>query len=140
MRSLQNAKPHGKENNVTTESADSELITIIEGPTPDFHMVGDPWALSVLEGHSAYMPAACQVRSFNGQTLMERCERAWSTQRPIRLDFRQMDGLRRQVDIIGARLDKVDGVDVLNLWVRQPVRALIGQRGSDDSRPLEQDE
>ncbi len=91
----------------------------------------DPWTLSVLEGQKGYVTASCQVRSFNGQKLMERCERAWSTNRSIRLDYRQMDGLRRQVDIIGARLDKVEGVDVLNLWIRQPVNRLI--RFDDDS-------
>lgn len=115
------------------ESIEPELITIVEGPTPDFHMVGDVWALSVLEGDGAFIPAACQVRSFNGEKLMERCLRAWSTQRSILLDYRQIDGLRRKVEILGARLDKVEGVDVLNLWVRQPLRALIGNSGSDDS-------
>lgn len=108
------------------ESAEPELITIVEGPTPEFHVATDPWAFSVLEGQSPYIAVTCQVRSFNGQKLMERCQRAWNTLRPIRLDFRQMDGLRRQVDIIGARLEKIEGVDVLNLWVRQPLRALIG--------------
>lgn len=120
------------------EPAESELITIIEGPTPEFHVVADPWTFSVLEGQSAYIAAACQVRSFNGKKLLDRCERAWSTLRPIRLDFRQMDGLRRQVDIIGARLEKIEGVDVLNLWVRQPVRALIG--GGNDSAPFTSEE
>lgn len=109
--------------------SEPEVITIVEGPTPEFRAVGDPWTFSVLEGQSAYIPAACQVRSFNGRKLMDRCHRAWSTMRAIRLDFRGMDGLRRQVDIIGAKLDQVEGVDVLHLWVRQPIRALIG--GSD---------
>jgi hypothetical protein len=117
---------------------ESEVITIIEGPTPEFRAVADPWTFSVLEGAKPYAVAACQVRSFNGQKLIERCERAWGTLRPIRLDFRQMDGLRRQVDIIGARLEKVDGVDVLNLWVRQPLRALIG--GREDRGVSESDE
>ncbi len=117
---------------------ESEVITIIEGPSPEFRAVADPWTFSVLEGVKPYVVAACQVRSFNGQKLMDRCERAWSTFRPIRLDFRQMDGLRRQVDIIGARLDKVEGVDVLNLWVRRPLRALIGGReGLGDSESNE---
>ncbi len=107
---------------------ESEVITIIEGPAPEFRAVADPWTYSVLEGAKPYIVAACQVRSFNGQKLIDRCERAWNTLRPIRLDFRQMDGLRRQVEIIGARLEKVEDVDVLNLWVRQPVSALIGGR------------
>ncbi len=114
-----------------TQSIEPELITIIEGPTPDFRMVMDPWSLSVLEGSSAYLIAACQVRSFKGAELMERCNRAWTEHRPIRLDYRQMDGLRRQVDIIGARLEKVDEVDVLNLWVRQPVKRLINMANDD---------
>ena len=113
------------------DSAEPELITIIEGPTPEFHMSVDPWTFSVLEGQGGYVTAACQVRSFNGEKLIERCQRAWSTNRPIRLDYRQMDGLRKQVDIIGARLDKVEGVDVLNLWIRQPVNRLI-RFGDDD--------
>ena len=117
------------------ESTEPELITIVEGPTPEFHLVTDPWTFSVLEGGSAYVVTSCQVRSFNGEKLMARCERAWSNQRPLRLDFRQMDGLRRQVDIIGARLEKVEGVDVLNLWVRQPVRALIA--GANQAPPDE---
>ncbi len=110
-----------------------EVITIIEGPTPEFRVVADAWTFSVLEGGSPYVAASCQVRSFNGQKLIDRCHRAWTTRRPIRLDFRQMDGLRRQVDIISARLDKVEGVDVLNLWVRQPVRDLIGGREDQDT-------
>jgi hypothetical protein len=114
-----------------TDSSEPEMITIIEGPTPDFHLTMDPWSLSVFEGHSAYLIAACQVRSFKGAELMARCQRAWSDHRPIRLDYRQMDGLRRQVEIIGARLEKIEDVDVLNLWVRQPVNRLINIAGDD---------
>lgn len=117
-----------------TDSIEPELITIVEGPTPEFHMAQDTWTLSILEGQGAYVPATCQVRSFNGQKLIDRCLNAWSTNRPIRLDYRQVDGLRKQVDIIGARLDKVDGVDVLNLWIRQPVNRLI--RFGNDTSPL----
>lgn len=116
-----------------SESVEPETITIIEGPTPEFHIAIDPWSMSILEGKSAYLTAACQVRSFNGGKLLDRCQRAWTSQRPILLDYKQIDGLRRQVEIISARLDKIDGVDVLNLWVRQPVRALINRGGSDDS-------
>jgi hypothetical protein len=110
-----------------------ELITIVEGPTPDFHLVADPWAFSILEGASPFLPAACQVRSFNGNQLLERCQRAWNTHRPILLDYRQMDGLRRKVEIVGARLEKIEGIDVLNLWVRQPIGAVLGNLSRDDS-------
>lgn len=116
-----------------SETSEPELITIVEGPTPDFHLVADPWAFSILEGASPGLPAACQVRSFNGTQLLERCQRAWSTHRPILLDYRQMDGLRRKVEIVGARLEKIEGVDVLNLWVRQPIGVMMGSAGRNDS-------
>ncbi len=124
------------------ETIDPELITIVEGPMPEFHVVMDPWTLSVLEGASPYVIATCQVRSLNGEKLLERCLRAWRAQRSIRLDYRQVDGLRRQVDILGARLERIEGVDVLNLWVRQKMQTLMGRLGqsslgSDDLLPLE---
>ncbi|MBI5653395.1 MAG: hypothetical protein HZC40_23565 [Chloroflexi bacterium] len=121
------------------EMADPEQITIIEGPTPEFHVVMDPWTLSLLEGHIPYIIATCQVRSYNGEKLMERCLRAWDNHRVIKLDYRQIDGLRRQVDIVSARLEKIEEVDVLNLWVRQPVRKLINIV-NDDSLKFGDDE
>lgn len=123
-----------------SQTNDPELITIVEGPTPDFHIDAAPWALSVLEGQAGYLIAACQVRSLNGEKLIERCRRAWQESRGIRLDFRQLDGLRRQVDIVAARLDKVEGTDVLNLWVRQKMNSLIGRIGEssrDDDLTVE---
>lgn len=119
-----------------SDSIEPETITIVEGPTPEFHIDINPWALSILEGKSAYLTAACQVRSFNGPKLLERCQRAWSTQRATLLDYKQIDGLRRQVEIVSAQLEKIDGVDVLNLWVRQPMRMLINFGNNDNSLPL----
>lgn len=119
------------------ESLEPETITIVEGPTPTFHIVGDWWTLSAVEGNGAFLAATCQVRSFNGAKLMERCLRAWQSGRRIMLDYKQSDGLRHQVEIVSARLEKIEGVDVLNLWVRQPVRTLIGVRGSDDAIPFD---
>lgn len=118
---------------MSVESTDSEVITIVEGPTPDFHMATEPWALSLLEASSGYIAATCQVRSFNGEKLMERCRRAWRKRQSIRLDFKDMAGLRQQLEIIAAHLDKVDNVDVLNLWVRERAHSLIGGRGEGDS-------
>lgn len=119
-----------------SEPIEPETITIVEGPTPEFRIDINPWSLSILEGKSAYLTAACQVRSFNGAKLLERCQRAWRTQRATVLDYKQSDGLRRQVEIVSAQLEKIDGVDVLNLWVRQPVRMLINFGDSDSSFPL----
>ena len=123
-----------------SEPLEPELITIVEGPTPNFQLDAAPWALSVLEGQAGYVIAHCQVRSLKGDVLMERCERAWREQRGIRLDFRQLDGLRRQVSIVAAKLEKVEGTDVLHLWVRQKLNSLIarlGDKPSDDDLTIE---
>ncbi len=123
-----------------SESFEPELITIVEGPTPNFQIEAAPWGLSVLEGQSGYVIAHCQVRSLKGEQLMERCRRAWREQRGIRLDFRQLDGLRRQVSIVAAKLDKVEDTDVLHLWVRQKLNSLIariGDSSSDDDLTVE---
>lgn len=98
--------------------ADSELITIIEGPPPEFHIAEEVWTFSLLESTRPYLVSRCQVRSFNGQALLERCQRAWAAQRPIRLDFPTFNGLRKQVEIIAARYERLPEGDLLNLWVR----------------------
>lgn len=98
--------------------AEPELITIVEGPPPEFKSVDDVWMYSLLESSRPYVISLCQVRSYKGQMLMERCQRAWSTQRPIRLDFPTMSGLRKQLEIIAARYEKLPEGDLLNLWVR----------------------
>lgn len=115
-----------------SEVVEPELITIIEGPPPEFRFVADAWAFSILEGAAPFLPATCQVRSFKGEQLLERCRRAWSTHRPILLDYRQRDGLRRRIEIVGARLEKIEGVDVLDLWVRHPVTMLTRLPNRDD--------
>ncbi len=95
-----------------------ELITIIEGPPPDFRMAAEPWALSMLEADKPFYVSLCQVRSFKGQALLERCRRAWSSQRPIYLDFPTMSGIRRKLEIVAARFEQLPEGDMLNLWVR----------------------
>ncbi len=50
--------------------------------------------------------------------LLERCQRAWGAQKPIRLDFPTMSGLRKQLEIIAARYEQLPEGDMLNLWVR----------------------
>ena len=98
--------------------AEPELITIVEGPPPEFKAADEVWMYSLVESSAPYLISLCQVRSFKGQVLMERCQRAWSAQRPIRLDFPTLSGLRKQLEIIAARHDKLPEGDLLNLWVR----------------------
>jgi hypothetical protein len=98
--------------------ADPELITIIEGPPPEFKVVNEAWLFSLIESPRPYSVSLCQVRSFNGSKLLERCQRAWQSGRTTRLDFPTMSGLRRQLEIVAARYEKLAEGDLLNLWVR----------------------
>ena len=93
-------------------------ITIIEGPPPDFKSAPESWTLSEIESDKAYNVSRCQVRSFNGQALLDRCRRAWSDSNSIYLDFPTFGGLRRRLEIVGARYEHLSEGDMLNLWVR----------------------
>jgi len=97
-----------------------ELITIVEGPPPDFRAARELWPLSLWEGLTAQAVAQTQMRTFNGQSMMDRCLRAWAESRPVMLDFPQMDGLRRKVEVLAARAMTIEEGDVLNLWVALP--------------------
>ncbi len=114
-----------------------ELITIVEGPPPEFQMARELWPFSLWEGNVPQAMAYVQMRTFNGPSMLERCLRAWSQARPVMLDFPQMDGLRRQVEVLAARTTKVDEGDVLNLWVALPADEVVTEPdefdGGDDA-------
>lgn len=114
--------------------ADPELITIVEGPPPEFKTVNDAWMYSLLDSSRPYFISLCQVRSLKGQILMERCQRAWNSQRPIHLDFPTMSGLRKQLEIVAAKYQALPEGDLLNLWVRHQPHDV------SDNQPHEPDE
>ncbi|MBI3359550.1 MAG: hypothetical protein HY023_00380 [Chloroflexi bacterium] len=97
---------------------DPEKITIIEGPTPEFQPARESWLPALGEGPHLAPSAVCQLRTFNGPAMIERCRRAWSEGRPVFLDYRQSDGLRREAQVIAARASEVPEGHVLILWVR----------------------
>ena len=70
---------------------------------------------------------------------MERCQRAWGAQRPIRLDFPTMSGLRKQLEIIAARYEKLPEGDLLNLWVRHQPHD-IADNGPNRHNGMDDDE
>lgn len=120
--------------------ADSELITIVEGPPPEFKTVNDEWMYSLLDSSRPFFISLCQVRSLKGQMLMERCQRAWHTQRPIRLDFPTMSGMRKQLEIVAAKYEALPEGDLLNLWVRhqpQDIQDNTPRRQDEDEDPNE---
>jgi hypothetical protein len=95
-----------------------DKITIIEGPTPTFEAVGDGWGLGLNESPHLYTVALTKLRTFNGQALLERCNRAWRNQSSINLEYRDMDGFESESPILAARALESDDGQMLLLWVR----------------------
>lgn len=102
------------------EYMEPELITIIEGPPPEFQISQELWPFSMWEGSTPKSLGVCQMRTFDGQAMIDRCTHAWRQGRPVRLDFPQRDGLRQQVDVLAARADRAPEGDLLLLWVVVP--------------------
>ena len=95
-----------------------EKITIIEGPTPTFEMTPDLWVHGFSEGTMQSEMVMTRLRTFNGEDLLNRCQRAWDRQRDIQLEYRAHDGLRAEVPIVAARTVKTEEGDMLLLWLR----------------------
>ena len=109
-----------------------ELITIVEGPPPDFYLAHELWPFSLWEGSAAQAVALTQMRTFDGAAMLDRCLGAWSQSRPVMLDYPQMDGLRRKVEVLAARATTVAEGDVLDLWVALPAGEVIQALNADD--------
>lgn len=104
-----------------SETLEPEYITIIEGPTPEFHQTADFSIHSILEGPVDAINTFTEMRTGNGEAIRERCTRAWKEGRPVRLDFPDEMRLRKELDVVGIRLKEVDEGTVLQLWVRQEI-------------------
>jgi hypothetical protein len=93
-------------------------ITIVEGPPPDFKNVSNEWSIGVLEGTQNQLISLCEMRTFNGPKLVERCEQAWRAGRAARLDFPTGEGFRKELDILAVRWEAVEEGHKLYLWVK----------------------
>lgn len=102
-------------------NVEPEYITILEGPTPNFEMASSLWFQSVYEGPEDAAIAQCEMRTMNGDDILERCRDAWDEGRPVRLDFPDDLRMRQEVDVVAMRLRDVDEGTVLMLWVRWPM-------------------
>ncbi len=97
-----------------------DKITIIEGPSPTFELIPDIWVHGLVEGSLQAEVVATRLRTFNGEELVERCQRAWEKALTIYLEYRTQEGLTAEVPIVAARNLETDEGDVLLLWVRFP--------------------
>lgn len=93
-------------------------ITIIEGPTPIFEAVNSEWANAVVEAPANFEVVMTNLRTMNGQELVERCNRAWSQQDTMYLHYRNPIGLEQEIPIVAARALETEAGEKIVLWVR----------------------
>lgn len=98
-----------------------ELITIVEGPTPDFRPSPYLWFQSIYEGPVDSEVVMCELRTLNGQAILDRCTVAWQEGRRVRLDFPDYMRLRQQQDVVAMRLQELPEGLMLLLWIRRPI-------------------
>lgn len=98
-----------------------ELITILEGPTPDFGPAPHVYMQSILEGSESAVTAFCELRTGNGDDIVARCKSAWREARPVQLDYPDDMRARKRVDVAAMRLREVSEGTVLMLWLRWPI-------------------
>ena len=108
-----------------------ELITVVEGPTPEFRESPYMWFSSVYEGPEDADVVMCELRTYDGQGILDRCLNAWREGRPVRLDYPDRLRMRRQVDVVAMRLTNVEEGPLLYLWVRI-TDGLLEEEGFDE--------
>ncbi len=102
-----------------------ELITIIEGPTPEFRPTPQDWVQSIHEGPKDQVVALCELRTGNGEDIMARCRGAWKQGRKVKLEFPDEMRLPQQVDVVSIRLSELEEGPLLHIWVTLPMEAFI---------------
>ena len=117
------------------ELTEPELISIVEGPPPQFEFADDESMLAFHDSLRPFELARCDTRTLNGPKLMARCHNAWAEKRPVMLEYKDMDGLKQRVEICGIRYEKLDEGTLLQIWVRLPVEIhLIALEVDDDDQ------
>ncbi len=111
---------------------DAELITIVEGPTPEFQPSPYLWFQSIYEGPEDADVLMCEMRTLNGEAILERCTDAWKEGRKVKFDFPDAMRLRQQLDVVAMRLREIEQGALLLLWIRQPEEE-VEEEGFDDT-------
>jgi len=111
----------------------SEKITVIEGPTPEFREVNGLWIQGVADTPGQYDTYYTELRTFDGFSLVGRCNNAWQKNESIVLEYRTEAGLVDEVTIIAAHCEATDEGDMIQLWVRQPREDMEFELKFDDS-------
>ena len=99
-----------------------ELITILEGPTPEFHPQLQLWNWAIYQGPREADIGYCELRTNNGADIRERCKQAWREGRSVQLDYPDELRMRQQASVVSMRLREHDEGTVLGLWVYMPFK------------------
>ena len=102
-------------------SEEPELISIIEGPTPDFMPTGHSSLYSIYEGPVEMATAVCELRTNTGPAIIERCTAAWRERRLVKLEFPDEARMTQLIDVVSMQLRERDEGEILMLWVASPV-------------------
>jgi len=100
------------------QNQEPAYITIVEGPPPEFQEVANEWVYGILESSVNNDISLCEMRTFNGPEMVERCQTAWQEGRPTKLDYPTGEGGRSELDIVAIRWEAVEEGHKLYLWVR----------------------
>jgi len=109
-----------------------ELITIVEGPTPEFRPSPYLWMQSVYDSPEDAEVLTCELRTLNGESIVERCRNAWNEGRQVKLDFPDYMRMRQQLAVVAMRLEETEEGPLLTLWVRQPDDVIFEEEQDDD--------
>ncbi len=102
--------------------SEPELISIIEGPTPDFTLTGHGSLQSIYEGPIELATAVCELRTNTGPAIIDRCTEAWQERRAVKLEFPDETRTPQLIDVVSMQLHEREEGEVLMLWVTSPVQ------------------
>jgi len=105
--------------------SEPELISIIEGPTPNFLPTGHGSLHSIYEGPIEMATAVCELRTNTGPSIIDRCTAAWREQRIVKLEFPDEARMPQLIDVVSMQLRERDEGEVLMLWVTSPVEPVF---------------
>ena len=108
-----------------------ELITIVEGPTPEFRPSPYLWFQSVYDSPEDANVVLCELRTLNGESIVERCRNAWQEGRSVKLDFPDYMRMRQQLSVVAMRLQDMEDGPLLMLWIRQPFEDSLEEEHDD---------
>jgi hypothetical protein len=117
-----------------------ELITILEGPTPDFRFAPQMWSYSVQEGPDAVQTSLCELRTNTGSDIVARCKDAWREGRPVRLEYPDEMRMRQEIDIVAMRLRQIEEGTILMLWVKEQLDLVAIEESLQDEYDEDDDD